>query len=45
MEKIAAIWVRVSTSDQTSLPDQVAGAKEKLYAEAYAVPEDQNYVK
>ena len=30
MDKIAAIWARISTSDQTSLPDQIARAKEKL---------------
>ena len=30
MAEKAAIWARVSTSDQTSLPDQVSRAKEKL---------------
>jgi len=40
MSKIAAIWARVSTSDQTSLPDQIARAKEKLESEGYFVPAD-----
>ncbi len=40
MEKIAAIWARVSTSEQTSLPDQVARAKEKLEEKGYTVPQD-----
>ena len=30
MSKIAAIWARVSSPGQTSLPDQVARAKEQL---------------
>jgi hypothetical protein len=37
MTKIAAIWARVSTSGQTSLPDQVAHAKEKLESQGYLV--------
>jgi len=39
MNKIAAIWARVSTSGQTSLPDQVARAREKLQEKGYIVPE------
>lgn len=38
MTKIAAIWARVSTSDQTSLPDQVARLKAQLESEGYYVP-------
>jgi len=38
--KAAAIWARVSTSGQTSLPDQIARAKEKLEEKGYTVPLD-----
>ena len=38
--KIATIWARVSTSGQTSLPDQIARAKEKLQEKGYTVPAD-----
>ncbi len=40
MSKIAALWARVSTSDQASLPDQIARAREKLESEEYLVPAD-----
>ncbi len=40
MGKIAAIWARVSSPGQTSLPDQVARAKEKLQEKGYIVPQD-----
>jgi hypothetical protein len=40
MQKVAAIWARVSTKDQTSLPDQVARAKEKLAGKGYIVPKE-----
>ena len=40
MNKIAAIWARVSSPGQTSLPDQVARAKEKLEREGYLVPKE-----
>lgn len=40
MSKIAAIWARVSSPGQTSLPDQVARAKEKLEREDYLVPKE-----
>ena len=40
MNKIAAIWARVSTPLQTSLPDQIARVKEKLEKEGYTVPPD-----
>ncbi|MFC2005984.1 recombinase family protein [Chloroflexota bacterium] len=40
MSNIAAIWARVSTPDQTSLPDQVARAKEELQGKGYIVPQD-----
>jgi DNA invertase Pin-like site-specific DNA recombinase len=40
MDKIAAIWARVSTADQTSLPDQMARTKEKLQDKGYIVPKD-----
>jgi DNA invertase Pin-like site-specific DNA recombinase len=38
--KTAAIWARVSTSEQTSLPDQVARARERLEKEGYYIPND-----
>jgi DNA invertase Pin-like site-specific DNA recombinase len=38
--KTGAIWARISTDQQTTLPDQVARAKEKLLEKGYAVPED-----
>ena len=38
--KTAAIWARVSSPGQTSLPDQVARSKEKLEREDYLVPQD-----
>jgi len=40
MTKIAAIWARVSSPGQTSLPDQVARAKAKLESEGYNVSPD-----
>ena len=40
MGKIAAIWARVSSPGQTSLPDQVARVKEKLAEKGYIVPQD-----
>lgn len=40
MSKIAAIWARVSSPGQTSLPDQVARAREKLSEKGYIVPQD-----
>ncbi len=40
MDKIAAVWARISTSDQTSLPDQIARAKEKLESLGYRVLPD-----
>lgn len=38
--KTAAIWARVSSPGQTSLPDQVARAREKLTEKGYIVPND-----
>lgn len=40
MSEIAAIWARVSTTDQTSLPDQIANVKELLESKGYVVPSD-----
>jgi len=40
MDKIGAAWGRTSTPDQTSLPDQIAHAKEKLESLGYTVPPD-----
>jgi len=39
-KKVAGIWARVSTSGQTSLPDQIGRAKEKLEQKGYIVPAD-----
>lgn len=38
--KIAAVWARVSTDKQTSLPEQVAKAKAKAESEGYIVLDD-----
>jgi DNA invertase Pin-like site-specific DNA recombinase len=38
MTKRAAIWARVSTSDQASLPDQVGRAREKLEKAGFFIP-------
>ena len=40
IEKIAAIWARVSDPHQTSLPDQVNRAKTELESRGYIVPDD-----
>ena len=40
MGKTGAIWARVSSPGQTSLPDQVARAKEKLESQGYLVPKE-----
>ena len=40
VEKIAAIWARVSDPHQTSLPDQVNRAKTELESRGYIVPDD-----
>lgn len=40
MDNIAAVWARISTTGQTSLPDQIARAKEKLESLGYVVPPD-----
>ncbi|GAI24554.1 unnamed protein product, partial [marine sediment metagenome] len=39
-KKIAAIWARVSSPGQTSLPDQVARAKAELEKQGFTVPEE-----
>ncbi len=40
MDRIAAIWARVSTSEQTSLPDQIARAKDILEKKGFLVPKE-----
>lgn len=39
-KKIAAIWARISSPGQTSLPDQVARAKGELEKQGFTVPEE-----
>jgi len=40
IQKIAAIWARVSDPHQTSLPDQVDRSKTELESQGYSVPDD-----